>query len=168
MNSVRRMSHHSISGLFAFLLIGLFALFAMAIVVSGIKAYRGMADGARLASQQRIALGYVSGKLRASGDRDSVSIREEAGVKLLVIAEESEGDRYETRIYYTDGSLREQFCAPDLPFDPEDGEPIASLPGFTFTRTGDLVTLTARLSGGGEAEASVALRAGEGGGSDAV
>ena len=167
MNGVRRVNH-AISGLFAFLLIGLFALFALAIVVSGVRSYRSMADGARVASQQRQALGYVSGKLRASGDRDRVSVREEMGVKLLVIAEDADGDPYETRIYFSDGSLREQFCVPDLPFDPEDGEIIASLPGFSFERTGDLVALNAYLSGGGEAETFVALRAEEGGGQDAL
>ncbi len=167
MNGVRRVNH-SISGLFAFVLIGLFTLFALMIIVSGVQSYRGMADGARLASQQRLALGYVSGKLRASGDRGSVSIREESGVKLLVITEDADGEQYETRIYFADNSLREQFCTPDLPFDPEDGDPITSLPGFTFSRTGNLVTLKAFLTGGGEAEAFVALRAGEGGDADAL
>lgn len=154
---------HSISGLFAFLLIGLFMLCALAIVVSGVQSYRSMADGVRLASQERIALGYVSGKLRASGDRDLVSFRDEQGAKLLVIAEDVDGDRYETRIFFLDGSLYEQFCGADIPFDPESGEAIAALPGFTFERSGDLVTLRARLTDGTEADASVALRAGEGG-----
>jgi hypothetical protein len=167
MNGAGRVNH-SISGLFAFLLIGLFALTSLAIVVSGIKSYRGMADGARFSSQQRLALGYVSGKLRASGDRDSVTIRFEQGISLLSIMEEADGTSYETRIYFANGVLREQFCQPDLPFDPEDGDQIASLPGFTFERAGDLITLRAHLSDGTEADTCIALRAGEGGGQDAL
>ncbi len=167
MSGARRLNH-SISGLFAFVLIGLFALFALAIVVSGVQSYRGMAASARLSSQERIALGYVSGKLRACGDQSAVSLREQAGVKLLVITEEAEAESYETRIYYADGSLREQFCEAGLPFDPEEGEALTVLPGFRFERSGSLITLRATLSDGTEAAASVALRAGEGGGRDAL
>ncbi len=167
MSGARRI-HHSISGLFTFVLIGLFALFALAIVVSGVQSYRGMATSAQLSSEKRIALGYVSGKLRASGDRSAVTLRTQGGEALLVIAEDIDGERYETRIYYSDGSLREQFCEAGLPFSPEDGEAITALPGFRFERSGDLITLRAALSDGTEAVTSVALRAGEGGGRDAL
>jgi hypothetical protein len=121
-----------------------------------------------LTSQKRIALGYVSGKLRASGDRDAVSIREAEGVRLLVLSEDADGSTYETRIFFADGHLCEQFCEASLPFDPESGEEIASLPGFQFERSGGLVTLRALLTDGTEAVACVALRAGEGGGPDAL
>lgn len=154
---------HSISGLFAFVLIGVFALCALMIVVSGVKSYRGMGRANLLSSQQRIALGYVSGKLRALGDADSVSIREEQGVKLLVLSEEAEGTAYETRIFFGGGRLCEQFCEAGLDFDPEGAEPIVELPGFDFERAGDLVTLSARLNDGAETGTCVALRAGEGG-----
>jgi hypothetical protein len=167
MSSAKR-GLHSISGLFAFALIGLFALFALAIIVSGVQSYRSMGNFSHLSSQQRIALGYVSGKLRASGDQSSVSIREAQGVKLLVLSEDESGEKYETRIYFEGGSLYEQFCEAGLAFDPEDGENITSLPGFTFERAGKLVTLRAMLSDGSEADACVALRAGEGGGQDAL
>ena len=160
MRSAKRL--HSISGLFAFVLIGVFALCALIIVVSGIKSYRSMGSANQLSSQQRIALGYVSGKLRALGDADGVSIREEQGVKLLVLSEEEDGTAYETRIFFDGGSLCEQFCEAGLDFDPEGVEPIASLPGFEFERTGNLVTLSAHLTGGAVAETCVALRAGEG------
>jgi hypothetical protein len=153
---------HSISGLFAFVLIGVFALCALMIVMSGIKSYRGMGQANLLASQQRIALGYVSGKLRALGDADGVLIREENGVKLLVLSEEADGTVYETRIFFNDGTLYEQFCEAELELDPEAAEPIAFLPGFQFERTGDLITLKARLLGGAEAETCVVLRAGKG------
>jgi len=159
---------HSVSGLFAFTLIGLFALGALMIIVSGIQSYRGMGRANLLSSQERVALGYVSGKLRASGDRGGVSIREERGVKLLVLSEREGGVDYETRVFFAGGSLREQFCEAGLEFDPEYGEPVASLPGFSFERAGDLVQLKAVLSDGTEAGACVALRAGEEGGRDAL
>jgi hypothetical protein len=160
MRSAKRL--HSISGLFAFMLIGVFALCALMIIVSGVKSYRSMGSANLLSSQQRIALGYVSGKLRAVGDADSVSIREEQGVKLLVLSEEADGTVYETRIFFGGDGLYEQFSESGLEFDPEGAEPIALLPGFTFERTGSLVTLSARLSDGAEAVTCVALRAGEG------
>lgn len=152
---------HSISGLFAFVLIGVFALCALMIVVSGVNAYRSMGNANRLSSQQRIALGYVSGKLRAAGDTDSISIREEKGVRLLVLSEEADGTTYETRIFHDGDRLYEQFCEAELAFDPEGAETIASLPGFAFEQTGSLVTLSARLLSGAEAQTCVALRAGE-------
>jgi len=159
---------HSVSGLFAFALIGVFALCALMIVVSGVRSYRSMGSANLLGSQRRTALGYVSGKLRALGDRDSVSIREEQGVRILVLTEEVDGAVYETRIFFGGGRLCEQFCEAGLEFDPESAEQIAELPGFSFERTGDLVTLSARLSDGTGAETCVALRAGEGGGPDAL
>jgi hypothetical protein len=160
MRSAKRL--HSISGLFAFVLIGVFALCALIIVVAGVNSYRSMGRANLLSSQQRIALGYVSGKLRALGDADGVSIREEQGVKLLVLSEEADGTAYETRIFFEGGRLYEQFCEAELDFGPEGAEPIALLPGFQFERTGGLVTLSARLNDGAEAETCVALRAGEG------
>ena len=167
MNAGKR-GDHSVSGLFAFVLIGLFTLLSLAIIVAGIHSYRTMGDSARRASQERIALGYVSGKLRASGDARRVSIREEKGVKLLVITDDVEGTTYETRIFTADGKLCEQFCESDLSFSPEDGEQIAALPGFAFERAGGLIELRAYLSDGAVAETSVALRAGEGGGQGAL
>lgn len=158
MNGQKR-AVHSISGLFAFALIGLFAVCALLMVVVCIQSYRGMGDTTRLSSQERSALGYVSGKLRACGDAGAVSFRDEGGVRLLVIAEVLDGTVYETRIYHADGALREQFCDAALAFDPADGEQIAELPGFTFERRGPLITLRATLLDGSDAETDVALRA---------
>jgi len=138
---------------------GLFALCALIMVVSGVRSYRGIGETSRLTSQRRASLGYVSGKLRASGGALSVSIRDEAGVRLLVIRDEVDGAAYETRVYYADGALREQFCEADLAFDPADGEEVAALPGFSFDRQGNLITLSALLSDGSTAETCVALRA---------
>jgi len=159
---------HSISGLFAFALIALYTLLALMIVVSSVRAYRMMGSVNRLSSEQRDALGYVGGKLRASGDQGAISIRDEQGRKLLVLSEEAGGEAYETRIYYDDGALMEQFCQADQAFDPESGDRIVSLPGFAFERSGSLITLTARLSDGTDAVSCVALRAGGGDGQDAV
>ena len=161
--SVGKRREHSVSGLFAFVLVGVFTLLSLTIVLAGVRSYRAMGDSARVVPQERIALGYVSGKLRASGDRKSVSFREEQGVKLLVIRDEADGETYETRIYSKDGRLCEQFCDVSVPFNPDDGERIASLPGFTFYGEGARIILRAHLSDGTVAVTSVALRAGEGG-----
>ncbi len=166
--NVRLRRDHSVSGLFAFVLVGLFTLLALTIVLAGVRSYRAMGDSARLVTQERIALGYVSGKLRGSGDRNNVSFREEQGVKLLVIREQADAETYETRIYSAGGILREQFCDASVPFSADDGEQIASLPGFTFYGEGARIILRAHLSDGTVAVTSVALRAGEGGGTDAL
>ena len=154
---------HSVSGLFAFVLVGLFTLLSLTIILASIRSYRAMGDSARFVTQERIALGYVSGKLRASGDQKNVSFREEQGIKLLVIRDEADGETYETRIYSDGGILFEQFCDVSVPFSPDDGERIASLPGFTFYGEGARIILRAHLSDGTVAVTSVALRAGEGG-----
>lgn len=154
---------HSVSGLFAFVLVGLFTLLSLTIILASIRSYRAMGDSARFVTQERIALGYVSGKLRASGDQKNVSFREEQGIKLLVIRDEADGETYETRIYSEGGILFEQFCDVSVPFSPDDGERIASLPGFTFYGEGARIILRAHLSDGTVAVTSVALRAGEGG-----
>lgn len=167
MNADKR-REHSVSGLFAFALVGLFTLLALTIVLAGVRSYRAMGDTSQLVTQERIALGYVSGKLRGSGNRNSVSFREEQGVRLLVIRDEADGESYETRIYAADGILREQFCDASVPFSPEDGEQIVALPDFTFYEEGARVVLRAHLSDGTVAVTSVALRAGEGGETDAL
>jgi hypothetical protein len=163
-----RRAQHSFGGLFAFVLVGLFALLALLIVATGIRAYRGMGDLSRQNGQARAALGYVSGKLRTAGDAQRVTLRAQQGIDLIVIEDQLDSDVYETRIFFVDGALKEQFCEAAMPFDPEDGQLIAALPALTFERRGDLIWLRAQLTQGRPIETCVALRAGEGGGPDAL
>ena len=109
------------------------------------------------------SLAYVAGKLRAGDRADGVEVRTLAGLDVLVLTEEIQGEKYATYIYYYEGALREYYSRADYDFDAAGGTEIARAAGFRAERDGDLVTLYLTDSGGATRTQRLLLRA-EGGG----
>ena len=57
-------SSHSITGLFVFLLLGIFGVFSIVMVLMGVKAYRGTVERSDLNNNTRIASSYIRSMLR--------------------------------------------------------------------------------------------------------
>ena len=72
---------HVISGVFVFLLLGLFAVFSTVMVLMGAKAYKGTADRAAEHNAQRIAGAYVRSMVRSDDQNGGVRVEDVDGVR---------------------------------------------------------------------------------------
>ena len=119
-------NNHAISGVFVFLLLGIFAIFSTIMVVMGAKAYRGMVEKADVHNSIRVASSYIRTMLRSNDEAGVLRVEDVDGVQTTTM-ENDYGDIYVTRIYLYNGKLREWFALADIPFEPANGETVCSL-----------------------------------------
>ncbi|MBE6598238.1 MAG: DUF4860 domain-containing protein [Ruminococcaceae bacterium] len=119
-------TENRISVIAALLLLALFAVFAVAVLVSGVRIADKVIterDGARLC---RDTVQYVTARFRQS-QSTAVSVEDFHGQPALVFSEDIGGEVYLTRIYCYDGYLRELFAEDGIEMGAEDGEKLLSL-----------------------------------------
>ena len=119
-------NNHAISGVFVFLLLGIFAIFSTIMVVMGAKAYRGMVEKADVHNSIRVASSYIRTMLRSNDETGVLRVEDVNGIQTITM-ENDYGDIYVTRIYLYDGKLREWFALAEIPFEPANGETVCSL-----------------------------------------
>ena len=119
-------SSHAISGVFVFMLLGIFAIFSTIMVLLSAKAYRGVVDKAAMHNSMRVASSYIRTMLRSDDESGVLRIEDAEGVQTITM-ENDYGDIYVTRIYVYDGKLREWFAMKEIPFLPENGETVCDL-----------------------------------------
>ena len=117
---------HAISGLFVFLLLGIFAIFSTIMVVMGAKAYRGMVEKSDVHNSIRVASSYIRTMLRSNDEAGVLRVEDVDGIQTITM-ENDYGDIYVTRIYIYEGKLREWFAMADIPFEPANGESVCTL-----------------------------------------
>lgn len=132
---MRRRSE-AINGLLVFLIYGMFALFALFLVVIGARVYKNVVTTGDSNAAVRTGFCYISNKVRMYGGEGSVSLEEQDGYQVLTLRSLISDGEYETRIYYDDGVLWEQFAPAAIAFDPQDGEKIVALPSFSMEDDG--------------------------------
>lgn len=127
----RNVPSHSITGVFIFLLLGLFAVFSTVMVLMGAKAYRGTVVRADVHNNSRIASSYIRSMLRADDETGALLIEEAEGIKMITLLNTYDDTDYTTRLYVYDGMLRELFTEADIAFDPTWGESICEAESMT-------------------------------------
>ena len=155
---------HMFSGLFVFLLIGLFAIASITLVLSGINVYRHVTTEAALNTEKQIALSYLGNKIHAYDGTGSVSLKTYNGIDVLCLLERFDDEAYETRIYYDDGTLWEQFVSADEAFDSQLGERLTEIESIQFKNVKpDLLQVTVVLPDGSQHTLHMALRSSQAG-----
>ena len=122
---------HAISGVFVFLLLGIFAVFSTVMVLLGARAYRGTADRLEKHNAARIAAAYIRSMVRAEDEQDAVRVEEINGISMLSLLDEYDEEAYVTRLYCYDGMLREWFTDEDREFVPEEGDAVCACDGLS-------------------------------------
>lgn len=162
---------HTISGVFVFLLLGIFAVFSTVMVLLGAKAYRAAVERTGVHNTARINTAYIRTMLRADDETAVFSIEtidgtvtedgEERTVPVQTIALRNiyGEDEYVTRIYVYNGSLREWFTRASTPFRPGQGEIVCPADELDASLDGQLMTVRVRV-GDEWSEVYLALRAG--------
>ena len=110
MNKVQH--KHTISGVFVFLLLGIFAISSTVMVLIGASAYNGSTERSAEHNEERLASAYVRGRLREA-DRQGVLDPEQLdGADMLKIINDQDGTA--TVLYVYDGMLYEWFTLKSL------------------------------------------------------
>lgn len=137
MNSYRQKSGVISGVLLPVGLVCLFAFCSLALALMGGQAYRGITSDIDDSYGSTVAVNYLRTKLSQNNQAGAVSIRQLAGLDVLVIESESGGNQYETRIFVYDGSLCESFVSASQPLEPTNSVEIAKISECHFSISED-------------------------------
>lgn len=144
-------------------LVCLFAFCSLALALYGGSAYKQIQTGVEDSFGPSVTAGYLRTKLSQFNHSGSISLRDEDGTEVLVIASESGDVEYETRIYMQDGKLMETYVRADTAFTGMGGIQIATLEGCEFSLDEDgLFTAVIESLDGTVTRASFAVAQGGG------
>ncbi|MBE5939090.1 MAG: DUF4860 domain-containing protein [Lachnospiraceae bacterium] len=145
---------HSVGIVFSMSLICLFTILSALLIYMGYESYKGIIDNREYNKNTRVALSYLTGKVRTADSTKGVNVSERNGYEVLSI---SEGD-CETLIYYYKNSIYEVYMAKGDDFLPEFGERVAKVKSYKAIVNDNVVTFEITLDSGEELSADVALR----------
>ncbi len=132
---------HAISGVFVFLLLGIFAVFSTMMVLLGARTYKATSERTQQHNEGRVAAAYVRSMIRGDDAKKVIRLEELGDIQAVTMTYTYDGEEYLTRLYAYDGSLRELFTAAEFEFDPEQGEPVCALDTLTGEMSPGLLTL---------------------------
>ena len=148
----------SISQVFVFLLLGVFAVFSTLMVLLGAQLYRGTVDQTDQHSERRVLYNYVKNIVRGNDSVDIICIDNRMGIDMLVFAYDFDGETYETMVYCYEGELRDLFIDSEQEFEPEYGESICKAQSFVPELDDGLLTIRMTDAQGQAGEMHIALR----------
>ena len=158
---MRKRVNHAISGVFVFLLLGIFAVFGTVMVVMGAKVYRSMTDLSGVHNVSRITSAYLRSMVRGDDEASVLTVEAQGdGNDMIVLRNVYDDEAYITRIYVSDGMLREWFAEEAADFEPENGEEICAAEAMEAELEHHLLRLRV-LSQGTWQEVEIAVRSGE-------
>ena len=140
----KKAAPHSISGVFVFLLLGIFALMGTAMVLMGVNAYRGIVKRSGMHNASRISTSYLRSMVRADDETGCIRLENLDNLPVVTLIDVYDGEEYASRLYVYEGSLRESFGALADPFDPELGEEVCAAEELMAETTGRLLKLRIR------------------------
>lgn len=152
----------NMGGLLALLVLGIFATSILSVLLTGADAYRRLTERDSAAYDLRTAAQYLATRVRQGDVRDGVTVEPFGDTLALTLAEDIDGERYLTRVYYYDGYLRELFSAQEDALAPEDGEKILEAQGLTLGLEDGVLSLSVTDGGGQQVTQTLTLRGGRG------
>ena len=144
------------NGLMILLLFGVFSASVLGVLLSGAGVYRQLARRDERAYEQRTAARYVAMRLRQCEGKVAVAPFGEG--ETLELWEQIGGDNYVTRVYCSDGGVRELFCRADARLLPQDGQMVLPAENLTFQLEDGLLTVRFTDTDGEELDLIFALR----------
>lgn len=148
----------AVSGAFVFLLLGTFALLSTLMVLLSAQMYRATVAQTEAHGRSRLPGSYLLNAVHGADRAGAVEVLRLDGVDVLALNDLSDGEGYQTQMYCYNGYLRERYAGAQEPFEPEYGEPVCELAGFTPAWHGDLLEMRLTDAGGTEQTLRVHLR----------
>ena len=102
-------------------LLGIFAVASLFLINIGVQVYKNVVIANNDNFELRTSLSYLATRVRQADQTGMVEIREEDGIKILVLGEENEDGEFETCLYFWDGFLYEHFMEKGGYFEPGYG-----------------------------------------------
>ena len=124
----------------------------------GASVYKNIAERNLNSFELRTSLSYVKTKINQYDEVGKIAIKEENGLKMLVLSEEVEGEIFDTSVYFYKGKLYEITGARGMKFKPEDGFSILSVDSFEISEKDGLVKLVTTDDDGSTETLYVKLR----------
>ena len=120
--------NHPLLGLYTIGIAALFLIGFLTLVVFGAGSYRGIVESREENNLDRASLAYIT-TVTKSADQGAISVGEGPEGSMLVIAEPGTG--YETRIYMSEGMLKEEYRPADRKPAPDKAQDIVATKTFT-------------------------------------
>lgn len=134
-----------VSGLFVFVIMGVFAMLALLIVVLGAQVYQRIIDRGETSAGMRIALSYVANKVRGMDADGAIEVTEIGGIPVLILQETVDDELLLTHIYHYEGELKEQYGYAGDEFELEFGDTLTRLDDFSIRQEGPMIYLSAQI-----------------------
>ncbi len=144
---------------FIFLLLAIFAISAIFLTALSAQVYHDTVETGNRNNTARIVSAIIRGAAQ-SEDAGIASIREEAGLPVLVFTNDYDGEIYYHRIYAAGGYLREGLSSEGREFDEETGDALVEVTSFEPRIEGNMLYARIGTPDGGEEDVWVYLRAG--------
>ncbi|MDR1615552.1 MAG: DUF4860 domain-containing protein [Syntrophomonadaceae bacterium] len=123
---------------FVMILISLFGLTTYTLVAVGAKSYETMLYEREDHSNLRVALSYISTRVRQADVENDIRLEKIDGSSdALVISSAVDDDVYETWIYQYDSHLYELFKPQEIDFDPAYGTSLVAIGGMDLSLSQD-------------------------------
>ena len=145
--SSRKLQSHAMSGVFVFLILGMFAVMSTVMVLLGARVYQGTSERMGVHSSARAASSYLRSMLRSDDEAGALRVETVNGVETVALRSVYDGTEYVTRLYVHGGMLREWFNEAEEPFEPETGEEVCPAEALTASVDGRLLTVRVQMNG---------------------
>ena len=159
---MRREKDHSLNGLLALLLFGIFAACVLSVLLMGADAYQRLTERDRESYESRTVAQYIATRVRQADRSGGISAGAFGGSDALELWETIDGEAYVTRVYCHDGWLRELYTDASGDFAPEDGEPVLEAESLSVSLSGaGLLTVEITSADGETQQVTLYLRSGK-------
>ena len=111
------------------------------LVAAGYESFTRMNKSQDDCLNMRVATNYLSMQIRRFDVKGAVLIDDSPPGTRLVLGEDIDGERYETRIFFHNSYLRESFTSAEMPFDEEYGFEIIKLDSFNIRRENNMIDI---------------------------
>ncbi len=136
----------------------LFSLLAMLLTTMGISVYKGVVNGSEHNYEKRMAVSYISNRVRRADRAGAVSVGEFAGSDALLLGSEYNGVQYVTKIFYYDGSICELFSRADYDVEAGGGTALLPVQSFSVSQGDGFITVTVTDESGDVSNTVIALK----------
>ena len=148
----------SLTGLVLF---AVFAVCILMILLAGADVYRRLTERDQSVYGRRTIAQYLTTRIRQADSGGSLRVEEFGEGDALVVAEEISGVIYETRIYCSDGYIRELFAAADSGLTPQDGDRILQAESMELSEKDGMLEIRITAADGNIQVLSLYLRSGK-------
>lgn len=157
---MKQMRKGNLTGVLVLLVLAVFLVCAMLVLLTGADIVQKLTRKDQENYLHRTAVQYVTMRVHQADEAGMVSVRRMEERDVLVLAEQIDGCRYETLVYYYDDHLREMFCQAGSGIPLEFGEQILELDGFTARMDGAQLDISLQMADGGTQRMLLHLRSG--------